>query len=273
MGLFQIIRSSVYDPAFYAGMRDRSWTEAAKYYAVIAFVIVFALLAPVWVLLVNARPEHIDTIAAVFPDALEVTLVDGEMHINQAEPFAIPNTFTKELPGNFAVFTTQDDIYTPSALDEADTMVLFKNTFAVVEPGGRNEQRVFSYGTSTGTTTITKADITAIAEKIKPYVRPVAIIGGAFFFVLAVLLGGIGMLIFHLMYALIPGLFVYVYFKMRKRTDTFNTAYTTALFASIPVTLVFAILGLFFVFPPFSYTFIVLLIVIMNDTRKAVRTD
>ncbi len=273
MGFFQTIRSCVYDPVFYSGMRERSWTDAAKYYAVVSFIIVFAVLAPVWGLLLNARPELVDRAVAVYPDGLEVTLANGEMSINRDEPFVIPNTFTKELPSNLVVFDTGNDEFAPSALHDADTLVLFKNTFAITANtdnptlANSGEQRIFSYGTSTGTSTLVKADIIAVAESIKPYVRPVAIIGGAFAFVLAVLLGGAGMLVFHLLYTLFPALFVYFYFKLRKRHDVFKTAYTTALFASIPVTIVFSMLGLFIAVPAFSYTLVLLLIVIANDAR------
>ncbi len=273
MGIFQTIRSCVYDPAFYASMRERSWTEAAKYYAVVAFIIVFALIAPVWTLLLNASPELIDKAVAVYPDGLEVTLAHGELSVNREEPFVIPNTFTDELPANLVVFDTGNDAYTPSALQDADTLVLMKNTFAITENtdspsiGSSGDQRIFSYGTSTGTTTLTKADIESVAEKIKPYVRPAAIVGGAFVFVIAVLIGGVGMLVFHLVYTFFPALFVYVYFKIRKRDEAFKTAYTTALFASIPVTIVFMIFGLFIGVPAFTYTLVLLLIVIANDAR------
>lgn len=280
MGIFQIIRSCVYDPVFYAGMSERSWTEAAKYYAVVAFIIVFALIAPVWALLLNARPELVDRAVAVYPDGLEITLAQGEMSINREEPFAIANTFTDTLPAHFVVFDTGNDDFTPSALRDADTIVLLKNTFAVTESTENStltqsgEQSIFSYGTSTGTTTLTKADIVSVAEKIKPYVRPVAIVGGAFVFVLAVLLGGVGMVVFHLVYALFPALFVYVYYRIRKRDESFKTAYTTALFASIPVTIVFMIFGLLVSVPAFTYTLVLLLIVIANDARtKAKETE
>lgn len=273
MGFFQVLRSSVYDPAFYTGMQGRTWTEAAKYYAVLAFVIVFALLAPVWVFLLEVKPELIDKMVAVYPDELEVTLVNGEMSINQGEPYAIKNTFAKTLPANLVVFDTQNDDYTPTALTDAETIVLFKNTFAVTMGSesplrGGDEQRVFSYGTSSATSTFTKADITDVTEKIKPNIRAWAIFGGAFLFVLGVLLGGVGMLVFHLIYTLFPALLVFVYFKMRKRNDSFHTAYTTALFASIPVTILFAIAGLFAALPTFSYTLVVLILVLLNDSRK-----
>lgn len=270
----------MYDPVFYAGMSERSWTEAAKYYAVVAFIIVFALIAPVWALLLNARPELVDRAVAVYPDGLEITLAQGEMSINREEPFAIANTFTDTLPAHFVVFDTGNDDFTPSALRDADTIVLLKNTFAVTESTENStltqsgEQSIFSYGTSTGTTTLTKADIVSVAEKIKPYVRPVAIVGGAFVFVLAVLLGGVGMVVFHLVYALFPALFVYVYYRIRKRDESFKTAYTTALFASIPVTIVFMIFGLLVSVPAFTYTLVLLLIVIANDARtKAKETE
>ncbi len=280
MGIFQTIRSSVFDPAFYAGMAGRSWTEAAKYYAVVSFVIVFALIAPVWALLLNVNPAMVDTVTAVYPDPLEITVVDGKMSTNQEEPFVIPNTLSKELelPENIAVFDTKNDEFTPSALRDAHTLVLFKQTFAItqntdnISKPNSGEQRIFSYGTTSGTSTLTKADITEIAEKIKPYVRPVAIVGGAFLFVLAVLLGGLGVLVFHCIYVLFPALLIFAYFKLRKRDDVYKTAYTTALFASIPVTILTVIIGLFGNLPPFTYTLLLLILVIVNDSQTKMET-
>ncbi len=258
------------DPQFYAGMRERSWSDAAKYYLVIAFIVIFAYAAPVWGLLLTVKPELVDTIVAVYPENLEVTLADGAMSINQPLPFSIKNTWTKELPENLVVFDTGNDEYTPRSLDEAKAVVLFKRTFAVVQgdSSGAREQRVFDYGTSTGTSTLHKSDITGVAEKIKPYVRPVALIGGAFLFTLIVVLGGVVMLVYHLIYTLLVALLVFVYFKLSKRDETYATSYTTALFASLPVAIIAGFIGPFGGLPSFIYTALVLLIVIVNTSRS-----
>lgn len=273
MGVFQVIRSAVFDPNFYAGLRERTWTEGAKYFAVVAFIIVFAYVVPVWAFVLQAKPELVDTVTAMYPDTLEVTVADGAMHINQPEPFVIPNTFTKELPENIVVFDTQNDDFSSDALAEAKTLVLFKKSFAVmqntdgVSGRGMEEQRVFSYGTSSATSTLTKADILSVAEKVKPYVRPVAIVGGAFLFILAILLGGLGMLVFHLLYVFLPALLIFAYYKLRKQNDTYRTAYVTALFASIPVSMLSAVLGFFGGLPPFTYTLVLMIVVIVNLSR------
>ncbi len=268
MGFFQTIRSAFFDPAFYAGMANRSWADAAKYYLVIAFVIIFVYASPVWGLLLTANPELVDTVVALYPDDLTITVADGSMSINKPEPFAIPNTWTEELPENLIVFDTQNDEYTPTALDEAKTLVLLKDSFAIVQDSDANgQQRILDYGTSTGTSTLVRSDITAVAEKIKPYVRPVAIVGGAFLFVLAILLGGIFMLAYHLVYTLLAALLVLGYFKFRKSDATYTTAYTTTLFASLPVAIIAAAAGLFGGLPTFTYTLIVLIIVVVNCSR------
>lgn len=269
MGFFQTIRSAFYDPAFYAGMASRSWVDAAKYYLVIAFVIVFAYASPVWGLLLTVKPELVDSAVAVYPADLEVTVANGEMSINKPEPFAIPNTWTKELPENLVVFDTGNDEYTPHSLQDAKTLVLLKNTFAVVQNSDstKGEQRVFSYGTSTGTSTLVKSDITGVAEKIKPYVRPVAIVGGAFVFIMVILLGGIAMLVYHLIYTLLAALLVFGYFKFRKSGETYATAYTTALFASLPVAIISALIGFFGGLPTFTYTLVLIILVVVNSSR------
>lgn len=272
MKFFDTLRSTVFDPAFYSSMRDRSWGEAAKYYLVIAFVVIFAYVAPVWGFLLTIKPELVDSIVSVYPDALEVTIADGAMSINQPEPYAIPNTHFKEMPKNYVVFETADDEYTPARFEEADTLLLFKRTFAVVrdsDNGGAGKQRLFDYGTSTGTSTLDKTDIVGVAEKIKPYVRPVVIIGGAFVFVLVVLIGGAFMLGFHLIYTLLAALLVLFYFKIIKKEETYATAYTTALFASMPVTIVSAFAGAFGGLPTFVYTLILIVLVVVNTTRTS----
>ncbi len=257
------------DPQFYAGMRERAWSDAAKYYLVIAFVIIFAYAAPVWGLLLSVKPELVDTVVAVYPDDLEVTVANGTMSINQPLPYTIKNTWTKDLPENLAVFDTENDEYTPQSLEDAKTVVLFKRTFAAVQAdkSGSREQRVFDYGTTTGTSTLHKSDITGVAEKIKPYVRPVAIIGGAFVFVIAILFGGAAMLLFHLLYTFLVALLVFVYFKLSKREESYSTAYTTALFASLPIAIIAGIIGPFGGLPTFTYSLLVLIVVIVNTSR------
>lgn len=278
MRIFQIIRSSLFDPAFYAGMRGRSVGEAAKYYLVVAFVIVFLLVAPMWTLLLSVKPELVDTVTAFYPETLEVTMVNGVMTTNQVEPFAIVNTVTDELPGNFVVFDTGNDDFSPNSLQEADTMILLKRTFAVMQSTddlsrtGTGEQRVFSYGTSSATSTLTKADINEVADKVKPYVRPVAIIGGAFLFVAIVLVGGVGMLLVQLVNALIPALLVHMYFKARGIQWGYRSAYVSTLFASIPITILWTILELFVTTPRFSFTLALLVVVMLNLSQVPSQT-
>lgn len=273
MGILHTIRSCFFDPAFYAGMRERSWSEAAKYYLVIAFIIIFAYASPVWGLLLTVKPQLVDSVVAVYPDDLKVTVANGVMSINQPEPFVIPNTFSKDLPENLAVFDTQNDTYTPSALTDAKTIILFKRTFAVAmdsDSGNASlgKQRVFSYGTSTGTSTLMKSQIVGVAEQVKPYVRPLAIIGGAFLFILVILIGGVSMLTFHLVYTLFSALLVFFYFKIRKNGDSYRTAYTTALFASLPIAVISALAGLFGGLPTFVYTLALVLLVVANDLNQ-----
>ncbi len=276
MGIFQVIRSAVYDPAFYTGLRERTWTEGAKYYAVVSFVVVFAFVAPIWALLLTVSPQTIDTVAAVYPESLVITVANGVMSTNQEEPYFIPNTFYPELGKNLAVFDTKSDQFSNEEFTSYETVALFKQKFAVGANSAnyrdgqmqRGDIRVYDYGTSTATSTLAKADVLAFAEKVKPYVRPVTIAGGAILFSLVVFFGGLGMLVFHLIYILIAAALVFVYFKMRSKDESYRSAYTVALFASIPVTILSAAFDLLGPgLPPLVYTLLLMILVIVNDSQ------
>src|SRR6185295_3630650 len=114
-------------------------------------------------------------------------------------------TLYPEMAENIAVFNTGSDEFSRDEFQNAHTLLLFKKTFVVASDDAQGSDiRMFSYGTSTGTSTLAKADITAVADKIKPHVRSVVTIGGAVLFILLVLVIGAALLGVNLVYVFFP---------------------------------------------------------------------
>jgi hypothetical protein len=267
---FNLVRSCIFSPALYAQMSERGIGEAARYIVVVSFVLMFLTIAPVWMFILSLKPAMVDTAISYYPDGLEISLKDGELSTNQIEPYAIANPFPGESFENVIVFDTKDDTYTPDSVREAKTLVLAKRTFGIAQdPESLGKQEIFTYGTSTGSITLTKEKIAAVGEKVKPYVRPAAIFGGAFLFVLIVLIAGVCILGIQLVYAVFPAVFVYIYFKMSKQNESFKTAYVSALFASIPVMLIAAAALMFGGLPSYLFTALVVGIVVANRWNVA----
>ncbi len=261
----QILSSSLYDPSFYAAMRERSVWVGLQYVAVVGFLLMFIVVSPVWMLLLSLRESTVDSVVSRYPDELVVTLSSGVLAINQPEPYVIPNPIEGGAPRNLLVFNTKDDEYTPRTLAEAEALLVLKRTFALAQgETAESPPQAIPYGSTTPSFMLNKEKVVAAGEYIKPYVRPAAVIGGALFFVLAVLVGGVVFTAVHAVYLLIPALAVYVYFVMTRQSESLTTAYLSALYASLPIALISAVAALFGGFPAYAFTALVVAVVVAN---------
>ncbi len=262
MQLFQTIRSTLHDPAFYAQARTQALFGPIKLYGLVALV--YAAVIAVWMfvgIVAFVSSDVLTSIENSYPDELVLTIVDGNASINQPEPYYVKNTF-EDTPENIAVIDTQGAL-SGDDLETYSTYILVKKTYLI--SGESNQQRIASFATMKGTTTIDKSRVVGIVEKIRPYFRTMGTIGAALLCFVAAFVIALFMTVFHLLYVLVPACAVFLYALLRRQTMPFKESYIVALYASIPVAIVsFLCMQIGLWWPPFAYTLLVLLIALTN---------
>lgn len=269
---FHTIRSSAYDPAFYRRIRtqplgDAIFTFATLGIAGIGFVMFLVYIA----ILPFAHAGLIDSLEAAYPSDLVVTLADGEMSINQPQPYYIKNTLPllsgTGTPENLVIFDGNDAL--SSDLRENSAFVIVKKKFLIME-GSNDQSKIESFSSVTSTTTIDKSTVTGFIEPLRPYVAPVIIFGGAFLFIVLAFFLTMLWVLAHLVYVLVPALLVYLFEALRRSSRTFTESYKVALYASIPSAILFYLFMIFRIqLPiPFAYTIMLLLVAAMNISEE-----
>ena len=268
MDILKTIRSTLYDPAFYDRVRSESIRPTLKIFAIVGVIgIGLTMVLAVPALVSFANSNFPDKIESAYPDDLVVNIHDGQMSINQPEPYYIKNTLpflgdTK----NLVVFDGTDQL--SDDLVENSTIVLVKKKY-MITPGQNHQQQILplSQIATTSTTTIEKSSLVGIVDHAKPYFKPVVLIGGAFGIVLVTLLGALFWVLFHMMYLLFPALLIFFFTQLRGFPYTYKQSYIIAAYASIPVVILSYILfGLLLKSAsiPFAYSLALLLVAIFN---------
>ena len=264
--LFDVIRLSFYDPAFYKKIRHQRVEEAAKVQALLGVIGVSIASLGVYALMIvpfafSGFPE---TIKSAYPQDLVVTLAHGAVSTNQPEPYFIKNIFPDKEIRNLVVIDTGDKL--PIDLRADSTYVLVKKTFLV--SGAPGQERISVFGSDPATSTLTYEKVAGTIDQVKPYFAPLVLIGSLFILVITVLIVTLIWVVFHLVYILVPAFLIYLYSILRKDRMVYRGAYVVTLYASIPV----AILSYVLTFarmplPQYTYTLLVLLIVAANLSR------
>lgn len=128
------VKNSLYNPAFYAGLRERSLGASFKYFfalvAILAFVLAFVLgsqLSPLF------SAASLKQLVGYYPAELALTLKGGVISTNVAEPYIIkdPVGFWKESGhANFVVIDTKSE-FSRELFQKYDTSVLIGKDFVV----------------------------------------------------------------------------------------------------------------------------------------------
>lgn|SRR3989338_1245378 len=267
--LFHIIRSTLYDPAFYAIVRKEPLGTGIRWNAILGFIGVGLIAALLYgATLPSAFSPFVDSVVASYPDDLIVVVAGGEVSINQPQPYYIKNTLFKDGPENLIIFDGEDTL--KGGTKEHSTLVIVKKTHLIT--GEENSERATHFDPKAATTTVTKADVARIAEAVRPYFKPLVILGGLFVSMLFVVFGGGTWLLFHLIYLALPGLLMYLYGRFRSPQMEFKESYVVALYASIPVAILTFIAARFDLhWPVFIYTLFVMLVALVNLTQIANR--
>jgi len=273
INLFNRIRATIYDPAFYASARMKDLSQPIKLTAVVAVIgallgaaVMYAFIVPLAFLPVFDKAE------AAYPDDLIIKLQNGDVTINQEEPYYIENNLFDEGPEHLVIFDGGDTL--EGTASQNDALVLVKRTHLIASSD--DDERMIDFKKfGTTTVTITKEDVRGFLAGVEPYYKPVLLIGGFFAVLVGALFAGFFWVIFHLIYlVIIPAPAVWIYARFRTPQLSFKEAYITVVYASIPVAILTFIIGLLgFNWPPFVYSLVVVLIALINIARQPESTS
>lgn len=267
---FQAVKDSIYSPSYYAALRTQRLGYSIKYFYKLA-----AILAVLHVILFSATTfpglqsffaDAGSKIIAHYPENLELNVVKGEVSVNQPEPYfltlpaEIGPEVQKDMPGveNLAVIDTKQS-YTPEQFDRYRALVWVTKTHVAVRDN--NGKVSLNPLQGVGDLTLNKAFVKSTLQKIAPLIKslPFAIL----VFVFLGMLIGISN---KLVYLLIAGLAVFLYFRARKDVVSYRAAYQIALHAiTFPLVLTFLAQLAFPGFTvPFLTSFLLALVVYLN---------
>ena len=143
MGLFSMVKESVYSPIFYRGLREKKLSFSLKYFfsLIIAFSLALTVLFSFEIIpvVVNFVRGIGPTVISYYPDELSLTISNGKVSTNVAEPYLIK--MPEELKGenNFAnllVIDTKNG-FTPERFNGYDTLALLnQNSIAYTTKNG-----------------------------------------------------------------------------------------------------------------------------------------
>ena len=271
MDIFRVIRSSIYEPAFYARIRSRTLWSTIKTFVILGLVGFGLLMLFAYIAIVPLAHSGLpDAVASAYPADLVVTMAKGELSINQPQPYYIKNTLPifsgKGEPQNIAVFDGNDQL--SSDLKQNSTFVIVKKQFAITQ-GRDGTEQVTPFTSYQSTTTIDQAKFVGMVDKVKPYFAPGIIYGGAVLLLLITLFGALFWVIYHGIYVLIPALLIFLISKLQKDHMKFSESYMVALYASVPIAILFYLLLLLSIkLPiPFAYTALLLIVAFINLSK------
>ncbi len=268
MGFFQKIRSTVYDPDFYAKISKTSLGSALKYFFLfILLLTVINTLILSYELGVKAPTEvksFVNQSVNSYPSDLEVNIEDGQVNTNAQEPFFVPfpqDDTEYEGLNNILVIDTKTP-FSSAQFDQYKTL-LWLTKDSLFYQNREYDNRSIALN-EFDDIKIDRTFVQGLVDKVNPWLN---YLGPAL-----ILLTFIGLLIgfsFNLLYFLFIAVLIFFLSSIFKWGLKFSGAYKTAIYAStlaFIVDLVIFNTGLytgFFGFP-FLFTLTTLCIVTIN---------
>lgn len=262
MKFLQTIRSTAYNPSFYTSAQHDPLSQPIKLFGMLGLCGVGIMLILSLVHIFPFSPSQVlNTLESTYPDDLIINVINGELSINQPQPYYIKNTFFGDMPKYLVIFDADQTL--SNDVKKESTFSIIRKTYMISD--NSNDARITKFSDQKSTTTITKSDVVIGVEKIRPYVMPILIVGGTFAVVLFTVLFILFWIILHMLYVLIPALFVYLYSHARGESLQYRQSYLIALYASVPVVIASFLLTLVNGhLPTFTFTLLLLLIVALN---------
>ena len=228
-------------------------------------MIVFILFALI-VLAPFLSPAMYMKVVDVYPDDLVVTIKDGNLSINQPEPYFIKNPFPSEDgPKNLITIDTTSTMQSGD-FQKFSTFAIVKSNYAIIDSDSNN--RMMSFDKIATTTVISKSVITDAIKNIPHFVPWLIGVAAIFGGVVVALIATFVIVLFYLAYFLFLALLIQIIVRARGVILTYKEGYITAIYASIPVIILSAVMLLVHIPRPAFVFSLLLLIVAFVNTRS-----
>lgn len=268
MNFFRNVANSIYNPEFYRRLLTQPFSFSLTYFYsivlslsfIITLVFSLSVLPEMSSLLSSLGPK----IISYYPQDLVVTISQGEVSINQPEPYIIrmPDEFTRT--GDLArwehlvVIDTTDSFALDLSNPYNTYLLITKNDIVLFDETGGI--RVESF-TNVPDTVIDRAYLAALMRQIEPYIAfaiPLIVVG---IFLALIVVGSM-----ILIYLLLGGLFIWALTKLKGMSIGYKKSYQLGLHAiTLPALiniLIALIIPMWYIH--FLFTVLMLLVVAMN---------
>ncbi len=277
---FSTLIKSLYNPEFYQGIPENRTGDAVKYF--LGFIFVVAVLFSIMPMVIglgfflaahNEADQGYAQVRGFYPSDLVVKINQGEISINQPEPYLIPTPSSwvnglsdggRRSSGfrieNLIVFDTAKPIASEDFEADQTLVIVGKNEIGMYDP---NKSKVEIYDLKNlglhENITIDQSMYTGFLDQAWKVLRGVAI----FCIVLLPVFLFFGFGIGYAAYLLFGVLFIWLAFHICNRPYTYGQSYKTGLYLlTLPIILNFLFPVVFII--PFSFTLLLAILTWLN---------
>ncbi|MEK7582807.1 MAG: DUF1189 family protein [Patescibacteria group bacterium] len=266
---FTNIGRSVYGPAMYQELPSKPFSFSLKQYikfALLASLVVTVVLAFKAAPLIRAAlGDFSSKLAESYPADLEIKLTQGQVSVNQPEPYYVPLPAGDEFEVNDKSYQNLLVIDTKRSFDLAtfqkyQTVAwVMKDSVAMYKSNGTVQ---FIPLEGVPDTTINRELVRSLGSKINPIAKVIPFIAVPFIFI-----AGLFYFAYQMLYLLIGALLVWLLLTIMKRKVGYGTAYQVGLHAmtlGIIISALDLMIGANLHLIPLQFTILLLVIVGIN---------
>ena len=276
MSFLNKIKSSVYDPVFYADVVEGRENGPFKYYLKLSLslALVFSVASLFMVVprmkefLVSAKSK----IELSYPKELEVKIKGGVASTNAIEPFVVAIPADIKVVGeevrrfdNILVIDTKND-FNLERFNSYNTVVLLTKDSFIVE--GDNDKLSITPLKSVPDFTVNNENVTKVLGRTDSISKGLSVAVPVLSFV-----GVFLAYMFKLVYLLLPALLVLILLRIKKLNLNFKKAYSVSMYAVTLPTLLGALFFLFGIQMPFLIPTLMLLIVVWVNLKSSTAVE
>lgn len=244
---FKSIPAAIFSPGFYASIKNRKFGEAFRYILLLTLIVGFAWTAILGVMAYKNREimtNVIDAFLNIYPEELVLTVTDGEISSNVAEPYFITSeTFYEDptdweegdFPINLAVIDT-GTAFSMSQFEEYETLAwLTKDALLIRSDNGIDSIPINEIPNAVVDKEMADEFLQGIWSKSKPYIALGVVVAGLVMF--------IGLMAWRMFYALILAIIVWIAASIMRLKLDYGACYKISLYAMTTGILVMFVVG------------------------------
>ena len=234
--LVETVKNSIYNASFYADMPSKNGGRPIGVLALIAALAgVYVAVSMVGGLYSFVKSDPVGEMAGAYPEELVITVKDGVASTNVESPYFIENpeeTPSANSPSYLAVIDTRDDVPFEELAEYDAFAVLGRSTLFFFRPGERGDDRSYSLS-KVKEFTLDKKTVDDFVAMVRPWIAAAVYLLPLIMLAFITLWG----VLLYLFLAVFGALAVKLIALFKGLSMPYGSAYVTALYALIPVSL------------------------------------